>query len=244
MNQAEGHIEGLAPARDRRAEKATWQVARHRLIAYAVVAGLLALALTLWVIVHPAWDVDTAVTRALQGYRTQALDSFMHLVGLPGFFPQVIPLNGLFILILYLCRLKREALTLLILGPLVGISSTLLRYGIDRPRPSPELVWMAQEIEKGHFSFPSGHTFGYTAILGFIMYIGFTQLPATWHRNLILSLYAAFIILVGISRVYEGEHWLTDVVGGYLFGSIWLVCLILFYHWLGRRQNTEHRTQQ
>ncbi len=203
-----------------------------RLLAYAVGAGVASLALTLWVVSHPVIGVDLTVTRALQAYRSPALDLFMNLVSLPGFFPQVIALNALFILILFLCRLKREALTLLVFGPLVGISSTLLRYGIDRPRPTPALVWVAQEIEKGHYAFPSGHTFGYTAILGFIMYIGLTQLAPSWHRHLILFLYAAFILLVGVARVYQGEHWMSDVVGGYVMGSVWLVVMILFYHWI------------
>ncbi len=39
------------------------------------------------------------------------------------------------------------------------------------------------------------------------------------------------IALIGLARVYSGEHWFSDVVGGYLFGSIWLVLTIRFYDW-------------
>ncbi len=165
----------------------------------------------------------------------------MKMVGLPGYWPQTVVLNGIFVLILYLCRMKRAALTLVVVGSFVGISSTLLRYTIDRPRPSPDLVWVAQKIENGHFSFPSGHVVGFTAILGFMIFLGLTQLRPSWHRNLILTLYALYIALVGVSRIYVGEHWTTDVLGGYVYGSLCLVLMILFYRWIEHRADSGQR---
>ncbi len=205
------------------------------LVAYAILALLAFIALTIWVKQNPIPPVDLQLTRALQAGRNPTLDAFMYFVGYPGLYPQVIPLNAFVILILYLCRAKWESITLLVLGPVVGIVGTLLRYTIDRPRPSPTMVWVAQEIEHLHYSFPSGHVLGFVAIFGFLWYVCWARVKPSWHRTLLLSAYAALIALVAISRVYVGEHWSSDVLGGFLIGSALLAVIILFYEWGYRR---------
>ena len=206
--------------------------ARHWLaFAYMLIATGLFVVLTFMLGHTPYTSLDLAFSQWLQSFRNPWLDFLMEFAGVPGLFPQVIPLNVLVILILFAFRLRWEALTLSIVGPVVGITSTLLRYSIDRPRPTPDLVWVAQEIERGHYSFPSGHALGFVAIFGFIWFIAFTRLRPSWQRTAFLIAYAALIGWVGISRVYVGEHWLTDVLAGYVAGSVYLVGMILLYNW-------------
>lgn len=205
-----------------------------------MLAGTLLFAmLALYVHGHPVLALDLEITRWLQSFRNPGLDLFMLFIGIPHFYPQVIPLNIAVILILFIFRLKWEALTMTIVGALVGITSTLLRYGIDRPRPTPNLVWVAQEIEKGHYGFPSGHTFGGIAIFGFIGFVGFLLLRPSAMRTVLVWTYAIYILLIGISRIYAGEHWASDVLGGYLGGSVFLALMILFYDW-GREHVLPH----
>lgn len=211
--------------------------ATHRLaIIYLIVATVLFVLLTFAAIRTPYLPGDIEITRALQSFRSPELDLFMNLVGQPGLFPQTLVLNAIFVVIIFLCRMKWETLTLLVVGSMAGITGSLFRYGLDRPRPSPALVYVMQEIEKGHYSYPSGHTVGFTAVLGFFMYIGCTRLPPSWHRKVLLALYASYIVLVGISRIYTGEHWPSDVVAGYLLGSIFVILEVLFYQWLVSRE--------
>lgn len=217
-----------------RTDEVHWQGRTRLLIDYVLVGTVLCLALTFIVGRTPYFPIDLEITRALQSLRSPVLDEFMILVGYPGLFPQVIPLNAFIILALYLCRLKWESITLMVMGPIVGIASTLLRYSIDRPRPTPNLVWVAQEIEKGHFSYPSGHALGFMAIFGFLWFLGYTLIKPSWQRTLLLIAYAALIAFVGIGRVYVGEHWASDVFGGYLIGSVYLALTIAFYEW-GKR---------
>ncbi len=211
-------------------------LAQHRLALLYLAGSLITfILLTLAIKQSPYFSIDLRATRWLQSFRSPALDAVMAFVGYSGFFPQTLFVNALIILIAYLCKLKRAALTLLAGGVFVGITTTLLRYGLDRPRPSADLVFVMQQVEKGHYSFPSGHVTGFTAILGFLLFLGFTRLKPSWHSRLILLIYALYIVLVGVSRIYVGEHWLTDVLGGYLYGSFCLVLMILFYKWLDFR---------
>jgi hypothetical protein len=64
------------------------------------------------------------------------------------------------------------------------------------------------------------------------VFVGSTQLAPSWHRNLLLRLCGLYIVLVGVSRIHTGGHWPSDVLGGVLLGSIFLVWMILFYEWL------------
>lgn len=216
------------------ADEARWEWQRSLLVDYAIVATILFVVMTILAMHAPYFAIDLQISHALQSLRNPALDRFMELVGFPGLYPQVIALNTFIIVILYVLRLKWESLTLLVLGPIIGISGTLLRYTIDRPRPSPDLVWVAQEIEKGRYSFPSGHALGFMAIFGFLWFLAFTLLRPSWHRTVILVLYGLLIALVGFSRVYVGEHWASDVLAGYIVGSAYLAVTILFYKW-GKR---------
>ncbi len=64
--------------------------------------------------------------------------------------------------------------------------------------------------------------------MGFLIYIGLTRLPPTWHRNYLFAQYASFVALMAVSRIYVSDHWPSDVVGGVWLGTIFLVWMILF----------------
>ncbi len=228
---------GIEPTQTELESFRAWNRHRVLIIGYLLVATLIFAALAVTVRQTPYLPLDLTITRAVQSLRSPALDVLMQIVGESGFFPQVLLLNALFIVILFLFRLRWAALTVLAGGSLTGIVTTALRYSIDQPRPSPNLVFVMNEIEKGHYSFPSGHVTGFMAVLGFMAFLGYTRVQPSWHRNLLLAAYVLFLALVGISRIYVGEHWPNDVLGGYLLGSIFMVLMILFYQW-GRKKWT------
>lgn len=201
-------------------------------ISYTSLASVLFLLLTFAADNHPYLPGDITITRALQALRSPWLDQVMILVGLPGDPPQTLVLNALVVLIVFLCRMRLEALTLLLFIPTFGTVSTWIRCGIDRARPTADLVLVLDPLKDRGCSFPSGHTANFIIILGFLMFVGLTRLAPSWHRNLLLCLYGLYIVLMGVSRIYIGDHWPSDVLGGALLGSIFLVWMILFYKWL------------
>ena len=121
---------------------------------------------------------------------------------------------------------------------LIAICGSYLFYTISKiiiHRSRPDIAYY---IENG-FSFPSGHATIAVAFYGFIIYILFRQLKHWKTKANILFVGLLIIFGVGLSRVYLGVHYLSDVWGGYLLGALWLIIGISIAEWLKRRKPTE-----
>ena len=102
----------------------------------------------------------------------------------------------------------------------IGLN-VLLKAFFDRPRPQ---LWN-RLVNVQYHSFPSGHAMGSIAILGVIGYWLAVQHPK--RRSLIFVVTTLWILLTGLSRLYLGVHWPTDVIAGYAAGLVWLATCIL-----------------
>jgi undecaprenyl-diphosphatase len=80
----------------------------------------------------------------------------------------------------------------------------------------------------------------YVGFFGFLWFLAFTLLKQSWRRTFLLIMYGSLILLVGVSRIYLGQHWASDVLGAYLLGSLTLVVIIQFYRW-GRQRFFVHQ---
>ncbi|MFM9760856.1 phosphatase PAP2 family protein [Streptomyces scabiei] len=112
----------------------------------------------------------------------------------------------------------------------LGIGQAL-RYGVmeavQRPRPA-HADWATSA---GGWAFPSGHTT--TAALTAGVLIVAVSLRAPRGATSLRVVIGCWGVLVGLSRVYLGVHWFTDVIGGWLFATGWLgVCLYAATRWL------------
>ncbi|HEV7367981.1 phosphatase PAP2 family protein [Arenibaculum sp.] len=122
---------------------------------------------------------------------------------------------------LWLIR-KRRAMVLLMVSVGGGLlASSLLKEVFDRPRP--DLV--PHEAMVYTASFPSGHS-----MLAAVTYLTLGALLArvekSWRVKIyLISLAAAVTILVGISRVYLGVHWPSDVLAGWTIGTVWAMAV-------------------
>lgn len=106
-----------------------------------------------------------------------------------------------------------------------------------RERPVDTLLF-----EQTH-SFPSGHATVTVALYGFLAYmaIRFSQNFIQQVRILVVTVF--FSILVGISRIVLNEHYLSDVLGGYLVGTLWLTVAIGVTEWLGVSHKIDWQTE-
>lgn len=130
--------------------------------------------------------------------------------------------------IVYLLLIRRPATALLIFVAVAGgqVLSSLLKLGVDRPRP--ELV--SHLVNETSLSFPSGH-----AMLSAVTYLTLGSLAASFlpgrvTKIYVLSLAVLVTLLVGVSRIYLGVHWPSDVLAGWCAGFAWaMLC------WLAAR---------
>ncbi len=111
---------------------------------------------------------------------------------------------------------------------IVLISSFLLnvtlKYFVARPRPIGEL----RLVEAFSYSYPSGHSMSAMALYGFLIYLVYKHLNFGLLRAITVSFLAMLIISIGISRVYLGVHYATDILAGFVVGLFWLMtCIII-----------------
>jgi membrane protein DedA with SNARE-associated domain/membrane-associated phospholipid phosphatase len=101
-----------------------------------------------------------------------------------------------------------------------GALDWTLKRVIYRPRPAG-----AEAFLFGHsFSFPSGHAMGSLVGYGMLVYLlAAYWTPARRHRSASIVAVAVLVLLIGLSRLYLGVHFLSDVIGGYAAGLVWLV---------------------
>lgn len=122
---------------------------------------------------------------------------------------------------------------------LVGVASgalinRLLKVLSGRPRPNESLVQIFATVK--HESFPSGHVVFFIEYFGLLFFLAYVLLRRGPLRRLALLLTGLLIALVGVSRVYLGAHWPSDVMGAYLAGGIWLMVMIEVYRRLKRSE--------
>ena len=86
-------------------------------------------------------------------------------------------------------------------------------------RPRPADPWLVQETG---LSFPSGHSMVSMAFYGFLIYLVWRCVRNKKTRNILTAVLGALILLIGLSRIYLGVHYVTDVLGGFLIGLCYL----------------------
>jgi undecaprenyl-diphosphatase len=169
-------------------------------------------------------DLDSILF--IQSFNNETLKSIMEWTSFIFSGWRVITLIICLSLVTFWQRGVLEAI-LLPIASLFWLFNEGLKYAINRPRPSPDQVMvMVYETNKG---FPSGHAFIAILILGFLAYMLFKIIKSNIIKILSLIILVFLILLVGISRIYLGVHWPSDVLGGYLFGGLILAILIYIY---------------
>lgn len=128
-------------------------------------------------------------------------------------------------------RLWGEAILLAVVAGGGGIIVRLGKATVGRQRPPI----VDHAVEASGESFPSGHALGAAAILGVLVYIGWLHHPR-W-MPLFATVAGLLVLIVGLSRIYLGVHWTTDVLAGWLIGISWLLlCLTVRRVWRRSRR--------
>jgi len=78
-------------------------------------------------------------------------------------------------------------------------------------------------IDENGYSFPSGHSLTSMAFYGFIIYLIYISNMQKKYKVLFIILFSLLILIIGISRIYLGVHYATDVIGGFTFSLMYLI---------------------
>lgn len=170
---------------------------------------------------------DLRFARELQEQRGPFFFDLFYAVSYIGYSPLSEIIFVAVPVVLWLFGLRLEAVYLVAASGIADIIASVIKVLVGRPRPSPTLIEVVQRLSDN--SFPSGHVVHYTVFYGFLAFIFATIVPRSWWSNLLFALCVTLIALVGLSRVYLGEHWPTDILGGYLIGGLCLMAVIALY---------------
>ena len=105
-----------------------------------------------------------------------------------------------------------------------GLVNHIIKEIVQRPRPPMEY----RMVEESSFSFPSGHSMTSATFYGLIIYFVFKKVKNTKIRNAICITLSLLVFLIGISRIYLGVHYASDVLAGFAFAIVYLVLYITF----------------
>jgi len=185
--------------------------------------------LTFLVITVPSFSIDINISRGLQLINNPVFSGLMTFISWVGFSPQSFIASAVIIVILFVLGYRWESAAALVVSVIVPLLNLLIKTLVHRTRPGADLIHVVHVLSD--YSFPSGHVMFYTGFLGFICFLTYTLLKPSWIRTLLLIIFGSHIVLIGISRIYLGQHWASDVLGAYLLGGLCLIAGIRFYRW-------------
>jgi len=171
-----------------------------------------------------AFHFDDTVRDFIAQHQSPVMRKFMRNVSLFGDWPSHIALGLLLLGIAWRRQSKkwmRIFLSMLVAMAIVGVAGTVIKRTIPRARPSvkSELRWGGPRFSTKYHAFPSGHVVASTAFFGVLILarrrVGFACLPIP--------------ILIGLSRMYLGAHYLSDVVCAAVLGTL---CALLVTHFV------------
>lgn len=134
--------------------------------------------------------------------------------------PEVMVVIAIISIMICIKFIKNKKLSLGIILNLVGITliNQMLKFIFKRERPTGYRL-----IEMSGYSFPSGHAMASLAFYGLLIYIIKRLVKNKYLKILLIIINIAIIILIGVSRIYLGVHYLSDVLTGYSISIIYLL---------------------
>lgn len=168
---------------------------------------------------------DNRVTEFITSFRTPGLNNFFQFITDLGDVYAYIVATTLAALFFFY-KLKNKKFILQLLGVLLlsALANMALKRAFDRARPTIEHLVVVKTL-----SYPSGHAMSAMAFYGFLIYLVFKIKMHKVLRTFLVLLFSFLILSIGISRIYLGVHFPSDVAGGFIAGLIWVAfCVVLF----------------
>lgn len=168
-------------------------------------------------------QIDTAIYSMIYQLNSSDFTFFMLIITNMA---SAVALISLTILFYFLLKDKRDSKYIFINLVAVFLLNQLLKIIFNRNRP----INVLKIVEEGGYSFPSAHSMVGIAFYGFLIYIVAKRIKNNKIKIPLIILISGVILLIGISRIYLGAHYGTDVIGGFIFGIIYLCIFVKFVY--------------
>jgi undecaprenyl-diphosphatase len=168
---------------------------------------------------------DSAIISFVQGFESPGLTTIMKLFSIIGDTPAVIVLSLVVLLFLYFV-LKHRTELILFVAAIVGsaILNLILKYFFQRARPDIHRL-----VEIAGYSFPSGHAMNACTVYTITSFLLWHNISTRTGRTILIIISASMILTIGLSRIYLGVHYPSDIIGGYFASGFWITIAIWFF---------------
>jgi membrane-associated phospholipid phosphatase len=224
-----------------RPSESSSEATSQRLLTETIVLGLIAAGLALWLFAWlgheiltdtPTPALDDRLRTAIHSLASPGLTQVMIAASRYGGPGWLVPLGGL-VAVGFLARgWRRGALLVVVTMAGAGLLDTLLKLGFARARPT---AFFNYPLPLSH-SFPSGHAFFAGSVFGGLALLLTSRVHSKLVRSAIWLVTGLLILLIGVSRVYLGVHYPSDVLAGYAAATIWVAAVAFGDRWVRFRR--------
>lgn len=169
---------------------------------------------------HEIWRFDHQVYQYISQFITEPVTMVFKLItNLSG----AVFVVSITLLIVLWCKNKKYGKYIVINLVSITLINQILKYIVQRPRPTEFRI-----IDETGYSFPSGHSMVSMAFYGFIIYLIYHYVENKYLKWGMCTLLTLLIPLIGISRIYLGVHYASDVIGGFCVSISYLILYTKF----------------
>jgi membrane-associated phospholipid phosphatase len=180
--------------------------------------------------------IDQPVWSWMVAHRSDALTRIAVAITTVGSTVAMAVIAAVVVVLLVIRGRRGDAALVAVVAAGAGLLVVVAKPVVGRLRP-PEEYRLVIETNQ---SFPSGHAVASSAIIGVLCVVFVPMIDRQWLRVVVVLAASLAVVLIGVSRLYLGVHWATDILGGWLTGIGWLLmCVSVRDVWttfgLGRR---------
>ena len=121
---------------------------------------------------------------------------------------------------------------------IVTILNQIIKFIMQRPRPTEFRI-----IEETGYSFPSGHSMVRMAFYGYLIYLIYKYINNKHLKRTLIIILSVLICIIGVSRIYLGVHYTSDVLGGFLISFAYLIIYIELVNKFVLEKNKDDRKE-
>ncbi len=182
---------------------------------------VLFLIIMIFVVLGYTTNIDTFIYKLVTSNMNDYLTSFYKFITFFGSTKFMISLCIILLVIFILVKKKWYGINIVIGLISSTIVNNVVKVLISRERPD-----VLKLVNESTYSFPSGHTMASVMMYGIIIYYIYRSKLNKYLKWILISIFGLLILLIMISRIYLGAHYVTDVVGGLLL-SLFLLNLLI-----------------